>query len=179
MAVCIASRWPLWETAFQSDFSPVSWLSSAQLLAGALLALRRAAERSLPRALAIWLAAGLTVLALDEQFMFHEQWKYGCPGWTAACAYNWVRELPTLSIGALGLFTLAWMHRAMPYPVARGLMWAAVSIGIFALVVDQVPMPETIASFEEGFEVLAEAFFLSALLADPPRVEVRDGSPAT
>lgn len=167
MAICAGIRWPLWETAFYSDYSPVSWLSSAQLVGGALLALREAAARSLPKALSLWLAAGLTFLALDEQFMFHEQWKYARHDWSAAGLGKWVLELPTIAVGVLGLCTLIWMHRAIPVRQVRQWAWTAVSIGIFALLVDQAPMPETIAAFEEGFEVLAEAFFLSALLAVP------------
>lgn len=79
-----------------SDFSPAAWLSSAQLLAAAMLAFRLGIDGTLSRKLSAWLALALWVLALDEQFMLHEHWKYGCERWIAVCTYAWVRELPTL-----------------------------------------------------------------------------------
>lgn len=119
MGTAAALYAPSPEAAFLSDNSPVAWLSSAQLWAISMLAVHAAANRVLPRALALWLALALAALAFDEQFLFHERWKYGCTAWLSACRQAWVRELPTLAVGVVGLATAAWLHRAVPAGAAR------------------------------------------------------------
>jgi hypothetical protein len=99
MGLVMLRDWPLWQRAFSSDISPVSWLSSAQLWAGALLALRLGLDRSLPAMFAFSLAVALAGLALDEQFLLHEQWKFGCESWITLCHRSgWIfhyRSSPT------------------------------------------------------------------------------------
>ena len=170
----LLSAWvyaPAWERAFLSDASPVAWLSSALLLTLSITALRL---------LGAWLAVAFLALALDEQFMLHELWKFRCHEWTAACRYSAVREAPMLAVAVVGLLTLAWLHRALLHPGTRTLLWAGLAVGWLAIAVDQWPeaqahlphlpeLPPLLATLEEGFEVVAEALVLGALLRQPGR----------
>ncbi|PTT75926.1 hypothetical protein DBR42_27905 [Pelomonas sp. HMWF004] len=170
LAFMALSAWtfaPVWERAFRSDASPVSWLSSALLLTLAIMSLRLAADGGLPRGLGGWMAAAMFLLALDEQFMGHELWKYRCEAWTALCRFEVVRELPMLGVGAVGTLTVWALHRSMRTPLSRRLLWAGLAMGLWAIAVDQVPMPYPIAELEEGFEVLAEALVLAAFVSLP------------
>lgn len=164
MGVAAAMYWPEPEVAFRSDQSPVSWLSSALLLSIAVLAIRQLADRGLPRWLAIWLGLAIFVLALDEQFMFHEQWKYGCTAWLEACRYAWVKEAPTLLVGIVGLLTAGVLHRALPPGRVRLVLWLALATGILALKIDLLGGDAFLAIYEEALEVLAEALFAAVLL---------------
>jgi len=163
----VLSGWsyaPAWERAFRSDASPVSWLSSALLLTLAAMALRLMADGGLPRGLGGWMAAAMLVLALDEQFMWHELWKYRCQEWAALCGIETVRELPMLAVAGVGTLTIVALHRAMPAGLSRRLLWAGLAVGLWAIAVDQIAMPYPIAELEEGFEVLAEALVLAAFM---------------
>lgn len=164
MGVAAVMYWPEPEVAFRSDLSPVSWLSSALLLSIAVLAIRQLTDRGLSRWLAIWLGLAIFVLALDEQFMFHEQWKYGCTAWLEACRYAWVKEAPTLLVGIVGLLTAGVLHRALPPGRARLVLWLALATGILALKIDLLGGDAFLAIYEEGLEVLAEALFAAVLL---------------
>ncbi len=121
MALSAWSYAPVWERAFRSDASPVSWLSSALLLTLAAMALRLMTDGGLPRMLGGWMAAAMFALALDEQFMFHELWKYRCEEWLALCRFEAVREAPMLGVAVVGTITIAALHRAMPSRLRRGL----------------------------------------------------------
>ncbi len=85
-----------------------------------------------------------------------------------------------LAVAAIGLLTLAWLHRALLHPGTRGLLWAGLAVGWLAIGVDQWPeaqthgpwlpeLPPLLATLEEGLEVLAEALVLAALLQQPGR----------
>jgi len=169
MALSAWSYAPVWERAFRSDASPVAWLSSALLLTLAAMSLRLTTDGGLPRGLGGWMAAAMFLLALDEQFMGHELWKYRCEEWTALCRFEAVRELPMLGVGAVGLLTVAALHRAMGSRLSRALLWAGLAVGLWALAVDQVAMPYPVAELEEGFEVLAEALVLAAFVSLPQK----------
>ncbi|MNV51440.1 hypothetical protein D3C71_1434910 [compost metagenome] len=169
---------PSWERAFRSDASPAAWLSSALLLTLAITALRLTAERALPRMLGIWLVLAFGALALDEQFMLHELWKFRCHEWTDACRWSAVREAPLLTVAVVGVFTLAWLHRALSHRSTCGLLWAGFAVGLAAIAVDQWPevysqwlwlpqLPPLLATLEEALEVVAEALVLAALLRQP------------
>ncbi len=168
MALSAWSYAPVWERAFRSDASPVSWLSSALLLTLAAMALRLMTDGGLPRMLGGWMAAAMFALALDEQFMFHELWKYRCEEWLALCRFEAVREAPMLGVAVVGTITIAALHRAMRSRLSRGLLWAGLAIGLWAITVDQVAMPYPLAELEEAFEVLAEALVLAAFVSLPP-----------
>jgi len=159
--------WPTPEFAFLSDQSPVSWLSSAQLWALALLAFRLGMERVLSFGMSVWLGLAMVGLACDEQFMLHEQWKYGCAAWWSACRIEWVTELPMMLVGGLGLLTLLTLHRAMPLRPARILMWSGFAVGVMALALDLSGWGGALSRYEEGLEVVAEALFAAALLGLP------------
>lgn len=156
------------ETAFRSDRSPVAWLSSAQLWATLVMAVRLAADGVLSRRLGAWLAAAMAWLAFDEQFMLHEIWKFRCADWTSLCQSQWITELPMLLVGVLGVVTGAWLHRVLSDARARLVLWAAIVCGLFALLVDQAGIPAVLVVYEEGLEVVAEALFLGLLLGLRP-----------
>lgn len=169
---------PGWERAFRSDNSPASWLSSALLLTLCITALRLTAERCLPGRLGVWLVLAFGALALDEQFMLHELWKFRCHEWTDACRWGAVREAPMLAVAVVGLVTLAWLHRALSHRSTQALLWAGFAVGLAAMAVDQWPevqphwpwlpgLPELLATLEEALEVMAEALVLGALLRQP------------
>ena len=159
--------WPTPEFAFLSDQSPVSWLSSAQLLALALLVLRLGMERVLPFGMAVWLGLAMVGLACDEQFMLHEQWKYGCAAWWSACRMGWVTELPMILVVGLGSFTFLALHRVMAPRPARALLWSGLAVGIVALMIDLFGWGGALLRYEEGLEVVAEALFAASLLGLP------------
>lgn len=166
IGLALWSKAPLWELALRSDNSAISWLSSAQLWAGALLVLRLSVERQLPVLLGIILCLALVGLALDEQFMYHEYWKYSCEDWLSLCRLEWMRELPMQLIGIGGLILFLFLHRAIPHRPLQIQLWLALVIGFLAIAVDQLPfLPASIAVFEEVFEVLAETLFLGLLLS--------------
>jgi hypothetical protein len=114
--------------------------------------------------------------------MLHELWKFRCHEWTTACQYSTVREAPMLAVAAIGLLTLAWLHRALLHPGTRALLWAGLTVGWLAIGVDQWPevqphlpwlpeLPPLLATLEEGLEVVAEALVLAALLRQPGRTD--------
>jgi hypothetical protein len=169
---------PGWERAFRSDNSPASWLSSALLLTLCVTALRLTAERCLPWRLGVWLVLAFGALALDEQFMLHELWKFRCHEWMDACRWSAVREVPMLAVALVGLVTLARLHRALSHRSTRALLWAGFAVGLAAIGVDQWPevqphaptlpeLPVLLATLEEALEVVAEALVLAALLRQP------------
>ena len=169
MGGCYVLHQPLWERAFRSDDSPVSWLSSALLFANAVVALTLSLTSAIPPRLGGVMSAGLLWCALDEQFMFHERFKYDyVPTWVPAeglfsfCLGN----LPMFAVGLGGTASVAWFLRRMwrTNIVACGLMLIALALGVAALVVDLWGEQWWVAPLEEGIEVLAESVFLSALL---------------
>lgn len=161
MGVAVLIHAPMAEAAFRSDRSPVSWLSSAQLWALAFVCIQLGTQRLLPPRLALWLAFAMLLMAADEQFMWHEQWKYGCPlGW---CVPEPLREAPIQLVALLGALSTACLHRALP-PPARFWLWCGLGMGLLAIVVDQFGWPRALMPWEEGLEVLAEALFGGALL---------------
>jgi hypothetical protein len=164
MLVATAVYWPNPEIAFLSDQSPVSWLSSAQLWAIALLALRLGVDRTLPITASVWLGLAMMILAFDEQFMLHEHWKYGCAQWLDACRNRWVTELPIILVGIVGAATLAWLYSLLNARSARVLLACALGIGILAIAVDLFRWPSIFVTAEEGLEVLAESLFAGVLL---------------
>ena len=181
LAFLLLSAWmagPSWERAFRSDHSPAAWLSGALLLSLCVTALRLAAERCVSRPLGVWLALAFGALAVDEQFMLHELWKFRCHEWTDACRWGAVREAPMLAVAVVGLFSLAWLHRALSHRSTRALLWAGFAVGLVAIGVDQWPevqphapwlpeLPALLATLEEALEVVAEALVLGALLRQP------------
>ena len=173
LAFIAISAWWLdtpWEQAFRSDNSPVAWLSSAQLLAGAFLALRLTLDGSLSLRFGAWLVAALAGLSIDEQFMLHEHWKYGCKEWLVACGnMPWLAEAPMRAVALLGSLTLWQLYRQSGEGPPRYALWLALVAGLAAVGIDQLGAPAGIAVFEEGLEVLSESFLLGFLLGmEPP-----------
>lgn len=169
---------PWWELAFRSDASPVSWLSGALLFACAALALQIGVQGRLSPVLAAWLAVSMLVLALDEQFLFHEYWKYHCNEWMSWCGrpaaghIDWLGDAPMMLVGILGVGTLIVLVTRIDSAIVRGQLVAAVSVGlVFALGIHYLHagdlLPAWLGRFEEVCEVYAEALFLCALLEVP------------
>ena len=158
LAVMAWAAWdalPWWEYAFLSDDSPVSWLSSALLIANAAVALNLSLTRMLPPFIGGSMAPALTLMALDEQFLLHERFKASVPA---------VGNAPAVLVGIGGLGILVVLLNAVRSLAARWLFAVAVVVGLFALGIDVGTSHTSVALFEEGFEVIAEAMFLSGLL---------------
>jgi hypothetical protein len=164
LGVAALLYWPAPEIAFRTDDSPAAWLSSAQLWGMALVSLRLFQERVLSRGLCLWLGAAMVTMSFDEQFMLHEHWKYACIGWLDACRHAWVMEAPMLLVGALGLATLAWLHRHLAARGARIVLWLAVGVGLFALVLRFTQQPVGLLPYKAALLVLAESLFAGVLL---------------
>lgn len=166
MAVAAWQSLPWWEYAFLSDDSPVAWLSSALLVANAAVAFKLTLDRSLSRLFGGALSMAFVGLALDEQFMLHEWFKYtyASGGATAGLVQAPVGDLPALFVGLGGLLMLIAFVRVVSRKPARGLMVTAVVVGVFALWVDLGSAPVWLTRTEEGYEVLAESLTLCALL---------------
>lgn len=170
MAAAYTLYQPLWERAFRSDDSPVSWLSSVLLFANAALALRLAMERALPPRLGGLMSLGLLWCALDEQFMFHERFKFRVidPRFgLEAFPGSWLAQLPLAAVvlGGAACILMFLLHARSRSPAAALFMLAALAVGIFSQVVDVAGEAWGIAPFEEGLEVLAESLFLGGLLS--------------
>ncbi len=176
MMVFAAWHWPFWAQSFSSDFSPASWLSAALLLAAACLAARLGIEGALDGKLSLWLAFALFELALDEQFLLHERWKYGCEHWLSLCAHAWMRDLPIYLVALLGALSLGFLYRSLADRPARCLIGASLGVGLFAIGIDLMELSGVLGMLEEGFEVLAEALFIGALLLVPPARRTGEGS---
>jgi hypothetical protein len=174
----LASLWaylPFSELALRSDNAPVAWLSSALLFACAALAWTALAQHRLPRSLGALLVAALVLMALDEQFGFHEMWKFRCAEWTNWCTrvvpgrVHWLGDAPMALVGLVGLGALVMLHRTIKLTVVRGHMVAAVFVGVVLALGTHFGhlsgvLPAAISRLEEVFEVLAEALFLCALV---------------
>ena len=167
MIVSAFLYWPAPEVAFRTDDSPVSWLSSAQLWAMAVLVLRLAQEKTLPRLLGVWLFAAMMEMAFDEQFMLHEHWKYNCLDWFDACHIGWVKELPMLLVAVFGLLTAIWLYRSMVSRWQHVQLWLAVGIGLFSLVLRSTQQPIDLLPYKAALLVVAEALFMGMLLSFP------------
>jgi len=185
VAVSAWAYMPWWELAFRSDASPLSWLSSALLFGCFALAIQIGAQRNLPPLLAGWLVISMLVMALDEQFMYHEYWKYHCHEWTDLCSRavaghaHWLGDAPMALVGIVGVATLAVLYRALCPAVVRGLMIAGVAVGVLLALGTHFGhamgmLPAIVSQFEEVFEVYAEALFMCALIEIRPR-EVTSG----
>ena len=160
--------WPSPEIAFRTDDSPVAWLSSAQLWAMAIFSLRLYQERALPRYLSAWLAIAMLIMAFDEQFMLHEHWKYHCMEWTDACSIQWVRELPMIMVALGGSATGILLHRCLSQKLARGFLWLAIAVGLFAINLRFVQEPAALLPYKAALLVLAEALFIGLMFSLPP-----------
>jgi hypothetical protein len=167
MVAAVWADWPWWEYAFLSDDTPVSWLSSALLISTATAALMLTLSRSLTPTVGCCLTTALAFLSLDEQFLFHERWKEAVGGFLG--------NLPTATVGIGGVAFVAHFFRSTRSNPARYLLAGGVIVGLFALWVDLGDPPKFLARTEEGFEVLAEGFFLCGLL-ERFRVHVQSGS---
>lgn len=165
IAVAISQTWPSWQQAFRSDNSSISWLSSAQLWTIAFVTLLLIKEQKLPKLMGGWFFILMLMMAMDEQFQFHEQWKYGCDEWVNWCDPTWAKELPILSIAGLGGMSSFWLYLHCAERFSRITLAIAILLGLVAISIDLGLVPGFLFIFEEGFEVMAEAFWLSCLFS--------------
>lgn len=161
---------PLWERAFMSDNSPVAWLSSALLLSSSVLIWRLTRDRLIGRYLGYIMVLGLLYCALDEQFMLHEHLKYQyLPMWlpSSSGVRQALSDLPLIFVGLGGVFCIGTLVRQKWQGDRQAclLLLATLVIGFVAIAVDIRGQDWRIAPVEEGIEVLAESFYLAALLA--------------
>lgn len=165
IASAISQAWPFWQQAFRSDNSSISWLSSAQLWTISFVTLLLIKEQKLPKVLGGWFFLAMLLMAMDEQFQFHEQWKYGCDEWVNWCDPIWVKELPILSMALLGSMSTFWLYRYCATRFSKIALVIAILLGLVAISIDLGLVPGFLFIFEEGFEVMAEAFWLSCLFS--------------
>jgi len=168
IGIFMSLRWPFWEQSLMSDQSPAAWLSSAQLLVLAFLSARLGLDRTLEPGLSIWLTIAIAMLALDEQFMLHEYWKYGCTNWIEACSQSWIRELPMICVALFGAISLTYLGLSVHDQLFRNILYASLGVGLLALCVDLFSVPIFLTPFEEALEVFSEALFIGALLIAVP-----------
>lgn len=157
--------WPFWQQAFRSDHSTISWLSSAQLWSIALVTLLLVKDQRIPFILGSWFFISILLMAMDEQFQFHEQWKYSCDNSVNWCGPAWVKELPIISTGVLGSVSSYYLYHYCMVTFSKMTLVIAVLLGLVAIATDLGFAPNSLNIFEEGFEVLAEAFWLSCLFS--------------
>lgn len=173
--ISLWSYLPFWELALRSDNAPLAWLSSALLFACAVQAWESLAQHKLPCGRGGTLAAALVLMALDEQFSYHEYWKYHCAEWTCWCAraspghLHWLGDAPMALVGIVGVLLLVTLHRAFASKLVRGHLVAAVFVGVGLALGTHFghlsgALPAYIGRLEEVFEVLAETLFLCALV---------------
>lgn len=143
---------PFWELALRSDNAPVAWLSSALLFACAAQAWESLAQHKLPRGRARVLVAALVAMALDEQFGFHEYWKYRCAEWTSWCARATPGQVHGLGDAPMAMVAIVGV--LVGVVLALGTHFGHLSGALAA----------QITRLEEVFEVLAEALFFCALV---------------
>lgn len=179
IAVSAYVNLPFWELAFRSDKSPLSWLSSTLLFACAMLMLQIGTQRGLSFLLSTWLTLSLLVLSLDEQFMYHEYWKYHCAKLLDRCAQpaaghvDWLGDAPMAMVGCIGMASFAILYRAVDSAVVKRLILASISVGVVLALGTHFGhavgiLPAWFNRFEEVFEVLAESLFVCALLEIRP-----------
>lgn len=156
---------PFWQQAFRSDHSTISWLSSAQLWSIALVTLLLAKDQRIPLLLGSWFFVSVLLMAMDEQFQFHEQWKYGCAEWVNWCGSVWAKELPIFSVALLGSISSYYLYRHCKMVLSKALLITAIMLGLLAIGVDLGLAPGSLNIFEEALEVMAEAFWLSCLFS--------------
>lgn len=108
-AFMIVTAWmaqPWWELVFLSDDSPVSWLSSALLMANAVLVLKLTLDDALPRVLGYSTNCVLLLLAVDEQFMLHERYKHSRllqRSSSDAVLVSWLGNVPIILVALGGI----------------------------------------------------------------------------
>lgn len=166
---------PWWELALRSDNSPVSWLSSALLFASSVLALQAGVQDKIRAGLASWLAIALLALSLDEQFQYHEAWKYHCAEWTRWCGepvsghVDWLGDLPMALVGGIGMITIAKLYRVISDATVRKLLLSAIIVGVILALGTHYghaynTFPAWLSNLEEVFEVISETLFLCAMI---------------
>jgi len=167
VAVTIASYWPYVEEAVAPERSPLTWLSSALIAAGAAVCLSLAMRSGRPWRFGA-IAAGLAFMALDERFMFHERLK-DLILWRAydgdLGAMGVVGDLPMLAYAAGGAAVLVLLWRVVATRTARILLATAIGLGAVCVGLDLAfggGWPQVI---EELTEIVAEGVLLVALLS--------------
>lgn len=175
IGISIWAYMPWWEMALRSDKSPVSWLSSVLLFSCALIAWQLGRYKSLNSRISLWLSISLIVLSLDEQFMFHEFWKYHCADWTYLCGapktghIDLLGDAPMMLVAIIGTTTFYELYRSINSTISRNLIIASILTGIFLALGTHFGheaniLPAWFNRFEEPFEVLSVSLFLCALL---------------
>lgn len=179
IGISIWAYMPWWEMALRSDKSPVSWLSSVLLFSCALFSWQLGRYNSLNSRISLWLSISLIALSLDEQFMFHEFWKYHCADWTFLCGapktghIDLLGDAPMMLVAIIGAITFYNLYRTINSTISRNLIIASILTGIFLALGTHFGheaniLPAWFNRFEEPFEVLSEALFLCALMEIQP-----------
>jgi hypothetical protein len=91
------------------------------------------------------------------------------------CRYSIVTDIPLVLIGIAGIFAAYRLHHILYHQHARMFLWAAIVVGGIAIGLDLFGGASVFMTYEEGFEVLAEALFIGMLLGwRNPRAKTND-----
>lgn len=185
IGISISAYMPWWEMALRSDNSPVSWLSSVLIFACSALALQIGIQRGTSSRYYFFLAFSLILLSLDEQFRFHEYWKFHCAEWISWCGYplaghvDWLGDAPMMLVGIVGVVIFVKLYRSVDSSTVRKLVVASITVGVVLALGTHFGhasglLPAWFSRFEEVFEVLSEALFFCALLEMRPPTPLAD-----
>lgn len=178
--ILAGARWPLWWTDIAPEQTPMTWLQSVVLVVAAVAA---ALADVAARLRGIdnhrrWLmvAAGFSLLAVDERFAIHERLRDGvlAPRGISAPFLPWVApgDFLLLGVAVVGLALLPVVLRLFqPDPWAMRALVAGVVIAAAAVAVDSInPASWTIAqerlqqSLEECVGLASGLSLLTAVL---------------
>jgi hypothetical protein len=178
--VLAGARWPLWWTDIAPEQTPMTWLQSVVLVVAAVaaaLAVVAARVRGIdgPRR---WLivAAGFSVLAVDERFAIHERVRDGvlAPRGISVPFLPWVApgDFLLLGVAVVGVTMLPVVLRLFrPDPLAMRAVVAGVVLAAVAVGVDSIdPASWTVAqerlqqTLEECVELASGLSLLTAVL---------------
>lgn len=173
-AVLIAARWPRYWAWVASEQAPLGWLESVLLVLCAVVAAHLALDAlltGLPARAPGVLAAGFTVLALDERFALHERLRDGllAPAGVRV-PLPWVGPGDFLLLGyaLAGLAVLPLVLRQFRGDgVARALFLAGVALAALAVAADSVDperLPLAVERAEQTVEELVELAGCTLLL---------------
>ena len=77
-----------------------------------------------------------------------------------------------LLVALLGSVTVVWLHRQLRSRTARILLWLALGVGLFALLLRFTEQPVDLLPYKAALLVLAEALFAGLLLGVKSRAYV-------
>ena len=181
--LCVWIAWPFWWMKVNFEHSPITWLSSVQLILCAIflsgIALIELLRNHVNHIFLRWsiLAAGFLFLSLDEFFQIHERLREGI-----FIPHEIGTNIPLVGPGdfllllyaLVGIFLARWMFKqfALDFLAKRRLLIGVCIAGI-AVLLDALSYDahENLSLFrqlqflEEVLEMMAQSFMLAAFIS--------------